>query len=270
MFLTDLHTHSVLSMDGHAPLREMARAAVDAGLRALCITDHCDLLDAVGERKLTYDWAPALRQYAETAPEFAGRLELRLGIELGGAFAAPEHARAILAGAGPELDFVIGSIHTYSEGHGGGDFYFVHYDAPEICYDALDDYFSSMAVLAEQADCYDVLGHIIYPLRYMADRDGQPVTLERYRDRIAAILRTVIAQDRGIEVNTCRGRTVEPWRDVLTLYKDLGGKLVTVGSDAHLPGDVGKGIAESCALLRAVGFSRVAVYRKRRPALIEL
>lgn len=270
MFLTDLHTHSALSMDGHAPLQEMAQAAVDAGLRALCITDHCDLLDAEGKRSLAYDWAPVLAQYAETAPQFAGRLELRLGIELGGAFAVPEHARAVLAGAGPELDFVIGSIHTYSEPHGGGDFYFVHYDSPEKCYDALDDYFSSMAVLVELTDCYDVLGHIIYPLRYMADRDGQPVTLDRYRDQIAAILRTVIAQGKGIEVNTCRGTTVEQWRDILTLYKDLGGELVTVGSDAHLPQDVGKGTAESYALLQAAGFSHVAIYRKRQPALIEI
>lgn len=45
-----------------------------------------------------------------------------------------------------------------------------------------------------------------------------------------------------MEVNTCRGRTLEEWRPILALYRDCGGELVTVGSDAHTPADVGKGV----------------------------
>ncbi len=266
MVLTDLHTHSILSMDGHVPLSEMARSAVDAGCSMLAVTDHYDMLTEDGQRNLTYDWAPALAQFAETAPRFQGKLELRLGLELGSAHVSPEHARAILSQAGDALDLVIGSIHNYREEHGGGEYYYVRFHTPEVCHAVLDDYFTSMEELVATPDCYDVLGHIIYPLRYM-HRDGQEISLKPYRDRIAGILRAVIAADRAIEVNTCRGNTVEDWRDILKLYRDLGGKLVTTGSDAHLPADVGKGVRDACTLLQECGFDRIAVYSHRQPEL---
>jgi histidinol-phosphatase (PHP family) len=266
MFLSDLHTHSILSMDGHAPLSEMAGAAADAGFSALCLTDHFDLLTEDGQRNLTCDWAPALKQFRETLPQFAGRLELHLGLELGSAPVSPDHARAILAGAGEELDMVIGSLHNWREEHGGGEYFFTTFSTPQICRDGLDDYFTSMEELVAIPDCYDVLGHIIYPLRYM-HRDGQETSLKPWWDRLAEILRCVIATGRSIEVNTCRGTTVEDWRDILKLYRDLGGQLVTTGSDAHFPADVGKGIREACDLLKACGFHRVAVYTKRKPRL---
>lgn len=264
MYLTDLHTHSILSMDGNATLSEMAQAAVDAGLSALTITDHFDMLDEDGKRCLTYDWAPALAQFSETASCFEGKLTLGLGLELGSAHVAPERARTILADAGDNLDMVIGSLHNWREEHGGGEYYFTRFDSPEICLAALDDYFTSMEELVAAPDCYDILGHIIYPLRYMR-RDGHPMTLTGHRDRLAAILTTVIRTGHGIEINTCRGNTVEDWRDILTLYRDLGGTIVTTGSDAHYPVDVGKGIRESIALLRKCGFDRIAVYTRRKP-----
>ncbi len=266
MYLTDLHTHSILSMDGNVPLSEMAQAAVDAGFSMLAVTDHYDMLTEDGKRNLTYDWAPALAQFAGTVPRFADRLSLRLGLELGSVHVSPAHARAILAQAGDALDLVIGSIHNYRESNGGGEYYFVRFRTPEICHAVLDDYFTSMEELVAMPDCYDVLGHIIYPLRYM-HRDGQEISLAPYRDRIAAILRAVIAAGRSIEVNTCRGNTVEDWRDILKLYRDLGGSLVTTGSDAHLPADVGGGVREACALLQECGFDRVAVYSHRQPEL---
>lgn len=266
MYLTDLHTHTILSMDGHVPLSEMAQAAVKAGFSALTVTDHYDMLAEDGSRNLTYDWAPSLAQFAETAPLFKDKLTLHLGIELGEAFVSPEHARGILAQAGDALDQVIGSIHNFREEHGGGEYFFAKFDTPEFCRYALDDYFTSMEELVAMPDCYDVLGHIIYPTRYM-HRDGQPTSLVPYWDRLAAILRTVIDTGHSIEINTCRGNTVEDWRDILKLYKDLGGQLVTTGSDAHYPADVGKGIRESYALLQSCGFNHIAIYDHRKPDL---
>ena len=270
MYLTDLHTHSNLSIDGFVPLAEMAAAAVNAGLSLLTITDHCDLLSEHGERRLTYDWAPGLKQFAETLPLFQGRLDLRLGLELGGAYVSPDHARAILAGAGDKLDFVIGSVHNDREDSGGVDYYHMQFTSPDQCYAALDGYFASMEELAGLADCYDVLGHIIYPLRYMVDRDGQEISLARYRDQIAHICGCAIAQGRGIELNTNRGRTIQPWQEILTLYRDLGGEIVTVGTDAHQPQHVGLGIADAYELLREYGFRYIAVYSRRKPNFISI
>ena len=122
-----------------------------------------------------------------------------------------------------------------------------------------------MSVLA-CTDLYDVLGHIIYPLRYM----HTPVSLERYRETIRTILRKVVEGGRGIEINTYRGRTIADWQPILELYRDCGGEIVTVGSDAHLPEHVGLGISEACALLQQTGFRYLATYEKRKPELHRL
>ena len=171
MYLIDYHTHSRLSPDADHPLTELAGAAVRAGLSELCVTDHYDRLTLDGRWEEPYDWAPALEQYRQAAGQFAGRLTLRLGIEYGGAPFDPEYARAMLAR--PEVDFVIGSLHNRSPQAGGADFYCGPYDTPEQCYAALDDYFASMERLVELPDCYDVVGHIIYPPALYA-RDHHP------------------------------------------------------------------------------------------------
>lgn len=110
MYCSDYHTHSRLSPDSDTPLEQMAQAAVDAGLDELCITDHCDLLDVHGTPVHHYDWPPAVAQYREVVPQFAPKLTLKLGLELGMAHLDPEAAKAIVSR--PEVDFVLGSIHN--------------------------------------------------------------------------------------------------------------------------------------------------------------
>lgn len=263
MYLTDYHTHSNLSPDGFVPLSEMAQAALDAGLSELCITDHCDLLSEHGQPVTGYDWAPAVRQFHETLPQFEGRLKLRLGIEFGSGHLDPAAAQTILSQ--PELDFVIGSVHNMTPETGGLDFYYVEYNSRADCDAALDNYFDSMDRLAK-AECYDVLGHIIYPLRYMHGLGS----MDPFYDRIYQLLTTAARMGRGIEVNTYRGKTVAEWRPVLERWRDVGGELVTVGSDAHRPEHVGLGVREAYELLRDVGFRYVTVYEKRKPRQIPL
>ncbi len=260
----DYHTHSELSPDADFPLADMARAAVAAGLSELCVTDHYDTLDVEGRRAGPYDWAPALAQFTAVREAFRGRLKLRLGIEFGSG-----HLDAsALEQAPEELDFVIGSLHNRSEAKGGVDFYYGPYDSPQVCTETLEDYFTSMERLAP-LPVYDVLGHIIYPLRYMV-RDGQSPSLAPYMERIRAILKATVQSGRGIELNTYNGRTLADWKPVLALYREVGGEIVTTGSDAHFPENVGKGIREACGLLRDCGFRYVAGYEGRRPNFTKL
>ena len=263
MYLTDYHTHTLRSPDSSAPLADMARAAVSAGLAELCVTDHCDLLSVDGAPCRTYDWPPSVEQYRAEKSSFAGQLTIKLGMELGMAHLDPPATRAILDQ--PELDFVLGSIHNLCPEQGGTDFYYVPYPDESACHAALDNYFTSMAVLAP-TDLYDVLAHIIYPLRYMSF----PISLERYYDRILSILRAAAEGGRGMEVNTYRGRTVAEWAPILELYRQAGGEIVTVGSDAHSPEGVGKGVREALELLAAHGFRYVCTYEKRRPIFHKL
>ena len=268
MYYIDYHTHTKLSPDGEVPLMEMAEAAVKAGLSELCVTDHYDLVDQDGKPEPNaYDWAPALEQWREAAERYRGRLTIRLGMEFGCANRYPLRARANLDQ--PELDFVIGSLHNLTPEAGARDFYFVDYTAPEVCYACLDDYFAQMLRLAPIPD-YDAMGHIIYPLRYMCMRDGQTVSLDRYWEQIREILRTVVQTGHAIELNTYNGRTTTVWLPVLKIYKEVGGELITVGSDAHRTENVGRGVPEAYELLAQAGFRYVTLYEKRQPRPVKL
>lgn len=263
MFLADYHTHSICSPDGHAPLEEMARSALDAGLNELCLTDHCDLLDYHGNPVLFYSWAPVEEQLRLARPQFEGRLTIKMGLELGEAWENPDLAAQIVSH--PELDFVLGSIHNLSSVGGGVDLGMIHYESEDQCREVLDKYFDTMETLVEMP-CFDILAHVIYPLRYMG-RDGFHLTLEPYEARLRKIFARLIAQGRGIELNTTRGTTVEDWRWLLELYKDCGGTLLTLGSDAHYPPHVGAGLHPAATLLKELGFSSIATYEKHKPTL---
>ena len=259
MYFIDYHTHTRLPPDGHVPLAEMARAAEKAGLSELCVTDHYDRILEHGGFAPDYDWSPALEQFRTTEPAFEGKLQLRFGIEYGSAPFDPDYARRMLAL--PELDFVIGSLHNLSPELGGEDFFYFSYDSEETCRRVLDDYFASMLRLVELPETYDILGHIIYPLRYMP----QEISLDPWWDSIDTVLRRVVETGRGIELNTYCGKTVEPWRPILERYRALGGELITVGSDAHFPELVALGIPPAYDLLKDTGFRYVTTYHRHNP-----
>lgn len=269
MFFADQHMHSSVSFDSHTPRVDMAAAAVDAGLSALCFTDHYDVVDEQGNFSLTYDWAPALEQQAAARDAWGDRIFLGFGVEVGNApedFAAAE--RVI---AQPGLDLVIGSIHNGSSVLGYMDYYYANFDSPALCHQYLEDYFLSMRQLAQWGQ-FDTLGHLPYPLRYMRDRDGQDVSLLPYEDIIREILTAVLAAGKAIELNTCKYHTgsAADYAFVLRTYRELGGELVTVGADAHFPKDVGHALSDGYALLKQCGFRYVTHFIGRNPHPISL
>lgn len=263
MYLIDYHTHSRLSMDGQVPLAVLAEHAAQAGVAELCVTDHCDLLDAEARRVYDYDWTEGVKQFRETVPRFEGRLKLKLGLEYGMGHIEPACSDRILSL--PELDFVIGSVHNLSPEKGGEDLFFMDFSTAEACVRVLEDYFASLEKLV-LTPYYDVVGHIIYPLRYMHGN----ATIHPWLDRATDLMKEAVKRGKGIEVNTYRGLTVEDWRPVLERYRDIGGEIVTVGSDAHDPIHAGRGIREAYGLLRELGFRWVTTYEKRQPNMISI
>lgn len=270
MYLCDCHTHSLISMDSEAPLPDMAQAAVAAGLDELCVTDHCDLLDRDGAPNNSFDWPAARAQYRAVKERVQDRLTLRLGLELGSAPYDPEAARRILAEGGEELDFVLGSLHNWLGVRENHDLYYTRFEDPALCRLAVDNCLTNTWTLVTRCpDCYDSLAHIIYPLRYIR-RDGNRVDLADYEERIRAIFTEIARTGRALEVNTNRGRSLSDWVPLLRWYRECGGTLVTLGSDAHRPEDVAKGVPAALELLREAGFAHVTTFETRRPVLHRL
>ena len=268
LYLVDYHTHSKCSPDSNARLSDMVQAARRAGLKELCTTDHCDLMREDGSPLEHWDWTPILNQFdAVQHSMHRPGFRISLGLELGAAATAPQKARGILEGA--PLDFVIGSVHNLSPRLGGQDFFYLDYTNPDFCRAALEDYVSSLLALAP-LPYYDALGHIIYPLRYINGRAGHQMTLEPWNDQLDEVLRAVIHAGHAIEVNTHGGREVEDWLPILRRYHELGGELITLGSDAHRPAYVGRGLIRAAELMREAGFRYLTLYRSRKPEPIKL
>ena len=115
----------------------------------------------------------------------------------------------------------------------------------KTCYAEVEDYFGNLLKMVRWGK-FTVLGHMALPLRYMNDYRGFHISLDGYGAELEEILRTLIQGGRGIEVNTNRGGRFLPDARWLRLYRSLGGELITLGSDAHRPTDVGKGRGRPC------------------------
>ena len=267
MYLADCHNHTCCSPDSDADLGQILAQAARMGLSMVCTTDHLDLISRDGVLWEDWDWTPHLEQYRYWREHGPEGVELCLGGEINVPHQFEARCRRLVEQV--PLDLVVGSAHNMSEGCGRQDYILWDYKDEETCHHALDDYFDGLLAMSK-LDFIDVLAHIPYVLRYMNDRDGNCITLERYSDRLEVILKNLIQRGAGMEVNTNRGKVLDRYKPILQMYKRLGGEIVTLGSDSHRPEDIGKGIEGAAQFLKELGYRYYSVYRRRRPEFIPL
>lgn len=264
MYLADYHVHSRISPDARYSMAEMAEAALKAGMDEICFTDHMEPVAWNGRDPIEfYDWDALAREFREAREAVGGRIRLRLGIELGEAVLDLPRTAELLKGA-PELDFIIGSTHILSERFNLVDMYFFHPKDEEEALLAIADYLELVKRTAEWGQ-FNVLGHLTLPLRYLNENQGFHLSFDGFESEVEDILRTAIRNGCGIELNTNRGHTPLPDRKWLRMYRDLGGELITLGTDAHTPEFVGCAVADRQQLLRECGFTRFCTFEKRQP-----
>lgn len=256
----DFHTHTDASFDCDAPLEEMTAAALAQGLDGLAVTDHADMPWFAQERMdltVTRSWEAA----TAAALALDGRLKVARGLELGEPLCNPPLARELLA-ARP-YDFVLGSVHAV---RGEEDYYFWDFSARDVERE-LTRYFDEVRETVEFGG-FHALAHLTYPLRYIPP-ERRPRTLAPWEEQVDGIFRALIARGIALEVNTSGLRNgfgaTQPDETLLRRYYALGGQMVTVGSDAHHPQEVGAGLPEACALLRRVGWREVTVFFEGQP-----
>ena len=285
--LIDCHTHCRFSPDGKDEPSALAEKAVELGLTAWALTDHCECNtwyapEHYGIDSKTVDSEEILmyncKQFHDESREPVSRLSEQLdgrisfvrGVELGQPLQAVDIAEQIIAD--DELDFVIGSLHNNA---GVADFFFLQYDkmpAEEIAA-LLVDYFSQVLEMCEWGK-FDVLGHLTYPLRYITGKYNITVDMSKYRDICAQIFKTLIDSGKGIEINTSSlftdYKTTMPDKQLLALYKDLGGEVLSLGSDAHCAEKVGQGIDVGAELTKECGFRYCAYFKRHKPEFVNL
>lgn len=266
MYLADYHTHSRISPDGKYSMADMALAARAAGLHEICFTDHVEpvLWNSSDLRPLPYDWAALEAEFEEAKAAVGDTIRLRLGMELGDVVRDLPHTEKLLRHM-PQLDFIIGSIHIFSQALDYQDLYFFDPKDEEEAHRGIRDYLQQVQALAQWDGPFTVLGHLTLPLRYLNENRGFHLTFDGYETEVENILRTLIQKGRGIEVNTNRGHDPLPGEKWLKMYRDLGGEIITLGSDAHSTAQVGCAIRERQELLKNCGFTKFATFEKMEP-----
>ena len=271
-YITDYHIHSSCSFDGKYTMAEMVRAAIETGADEICFTDHVEPLEETKLRDLTpeHDWAKHVAQYEETKAIAEGRIKVRLGAELGEVTAVDTAISDHLLETAPPLDFTIGSVHGFMENGAVMDLCWLT-ERDEALWDtAIRLYLAEVRKLIDWGK-FDVLGHLTLPLRYARERCGmKDLSFAPYRDEVADILKKLIGKGLGIELNTNRGGEPLPDEPWLRLYRDLGGELITMGSDAHTPNYIGCVMEARQELLKNCGFRYFTTFAERKPIFHKL
>ena len=260
MLTTDYHVHSV-SPDAKVPMSEMCEGAIKQGVREIAFTDHYEFYAHGIHRKFFHeDYLKLYWENLECCREkFAGQLTIRSGMEFGQTHLCPDEAFGIIRKY--PFDYLLGSIHKI-ENIDLEHMVYTERTVPQI----LESYYQNLIELSAKGE-YDCLAHLDLAKRY-AMKSGQKVDYDFCADFIDEILKNVIARGKGIEVNTSGlrqgiGETM-PGLRTLKRYRELGGTIITVGSDAHRPQDVGADLNAAAALLKEAGFTKISSFERRR------
>jgi histidinol-phosphatase (PHP family) len=277
--MIDYHIHTRFSCDSEAGMDEVCEAAIHRGIREIAITDHADFGPEDPPRYFQpRQYMDSIRQCRE---KYGDRLIIRAGVEIGEPHIFTQEAQSILAAG--EFDFVIGSAHyaaASAPSGGAADSETLQcawkksfFDQPLAA--AYESYFRQVVRLAAKGD-FDILGHLDLVKRD-AHKFGMPYDgPEPYSDMIRTALRSCIDRGKGIEINTSslyknRGMPEPcPSMEILQWYREIGGEILTIGSDAHSPDRVGSHFDAACEMARTAGFKRLATFERRGIRWIEI
>ena len=272
----DYHVHSAFSFDCKAPMEAQIERAVEVGLDEICFTDHVDygvrkdwdepgpVEERNGKPKRNVDYPRYFAKLAEMKERYGDRVTIRRGLELGVQRHTFRRTEELCERCRGELDFTLLSVHQvkdleicppeeYARGRTQGEYNLAYYE--------------ELLAVARDFDGYCVLAHLDVMRRY--DPAGE-YPFEPTRDIVAEILRTAVQKGKGIELNTAGWRLrledIQPRREIMRLYRDLGGEILTIGSDAHRAEHVGERFDEARAILRdELGFRYFCTYEQMQP-----
>ena len=254
----DYHMHSTLSFDGHATPEALVAAAEKAGLREICFTDHRDYLPKNDRGEMLFD--PA-RYQAELNGLRSERVIIRKGMEFGMLPNNKEQLQKDLSLY--PFDFVLGSVHYAGE----DDVYYPPFWEGKTVEQGERAYLEEVLACVEAHDDFDVLGHLTYIGKVRAHPANRPVPYDTHKTLIDQILRTLVKKEKGMEMNAsgvdrCGGFL--PTADYFLQFQRLGGRIVTIGSDAHNTDRVGQYSREACGILKDI-FGYVCTFEGRKP-----
>ena len=267
----DFHLHSNFSGDSKTPMEQMIQKAIDLNLKTMCFTEHhdTDYPDANGNFVDTFTLNPDsyLYELLKLKEKYANQIQILFGLELG---LQPHLKRTNqMFARAHDYDFIIGSSHISK----GKDPFFQSFYEGRTEALAYQEYFES---ILENIKCfydYDVYGHLDYVVRYGPTKNKN-YSYSQYADLFDEILKLLIENEKGIELNTGGLKyglgEPNPCFQIIKRYKELGGEIITVGSDAHAPEHIAYDFSIAESILKDCGYRYYTIFEKRMPEFITL
>ena len=264
-----MHVHSQSSHDSTASVLETARLCAERGILGFAVTDHCDI--QYYDESITLNSVKGSLDEVTEAQALCPQVKILKGIEVGEGIWDKEHTDKILNSF--DFDVVIGSVHAvrykcYTDPYSTIDF-------SKMTSGELDEfltvYFDDVLEMVQTYDC-DILAHLTCPLRYIVGKYKRKADAQKYKEQIVKILECIIERDISLEINTSGIGTFygklmpEEW--VIRLYKELGGTLITLGSDAHVSNSVANGFEPAITLLTEIGYDGYYYYENRQSVFV--
>lgn len=252
----DYHMHTKFSFDSSSEPSEMIFAAEKAGLKEICFTEHADFPDLEMPMPDLDEYDNAFRSLPKS------NVIVKKGLEVGLSETDLEQCLDFLHGR--SYDFIICSQHYIC----GEDPYFLDYFNGKTQHEAYLLYLKEMFKTLTAYSDWDVIGHIGYATRYFPGAGNKQLVYSDFSDILDGILKLAIEHGKGIELNTSGLDTTGdffPTKRILERYFELGGEIITLGSDAHVPKNVGKYSALALSLLKNIGFKYICTFENRKP-----
>ena len=274
MITADCHLHTNFSPDSRAMPASVIEAAILAGLKTICFTDH---MDAKYPHPNFGDFTFDLKEYAKELEllreTYRDRIEILIGIEFGlrNEEKVKKEVRCFYEAltASYPFDYCIGSTHVMDY----FDPYVPMFWENKTLKDGLTGYFESIIHNVEYYSNFQCYGHLDYIVRYNpnGEKDYSP---EDYKDLSELMLKTIISSGKGIECNTSGLKYglgfTHPKPELLKRYRELGGEVITIGSDAHNAHHVAYDFKTAEELLYSLGFRYYTVFRQQKPVFYPL
>lgn len=276
MILADYHVHSEFSSDSNTPMEQMIERALELGLKTLCFTDHMDYdYPLVSEYNFEFDPEEYVRLLKKLKEQYHNKIEILTGIELGLQPHLTERMSTLINRY--DFDFIIGSSHLVDH----TDPYYSEYWENRTMKEGVGRYFESMIENCKAFHNFNVYGHLDYIIRYVPKRlidkgNGSMAdySYHDFTDLLDELLKTIISYDIGIEINTAGLKYglgfAHPKYEVIKRYKELGGELITIGSDAHKPEHLCYDFHVVPELLKNLGFQYYAMFKQGNPVYEKL
>ncbi|RAK06323.1 histidinol-phosphatase (PHP family) [Halanaerobium saccharolyticum] len=261
--LFDYHLHSQFSADSEMTMDQLCQAAVKLGLDEIAITDHHDIDYQDDTIEFLIDKKEYLKEIEKFQQKYKKQIKIKKGIEIG---LQPHIYKECRKYISDDFDFVIGSFHTAEH----ADLYNGDFFAGYSQWEAYIQYLKSVLEVVQNYDDYSVIGHLDIIRRY-GDFETQPELLKNKEafDLIKQILKVIINKNRGLEVNTSGyridGKNPLPSFEILKLYHQLGGEILTIGSDSHNIEDITKKFDYTISRLKEIGFNQLTTFAHLEP-----